>query len=498
MLKFVSEYSDNFDKINDEIVLGIRKQDNIAFYLDEACEEIAKTLPENIKYLGYEYDDNIKRTKEINKSKELKEKDSATIINVKNTLSRTAIYKFQLSFKGEKQFAHVPIHIPQLIDNFHYFIRGNKYSTPLQITDSITYPKNENSVTLKTMVRVVKLNKEKTIIEDIFGNNYRTYYYNIYMSKEIPMLMYWFAHFGFYRTFEFFGADKYVNFYDGTGNNKPDTPSSDELYFNFGDVILGVDSKIFKEDYKFREFIASILFINRKNLKYKLHIRNANYWKTMIGKYISDKNGEVRGRSLLESFIKALDNRTKTNIKQNIGGSDRDSTFAVVRWMFFNFEELSSKSNNLLNKRVRLGEYLITPFIKRAYQKIYHFMNAADNIKDFRRLQDIFKISPSIIVNAIIGKTKANLSLNIAKYSAPVNDLVLLNSGTKITKGGPGSPMENDTKRLGPNYRDFDTSYIGKICLITTATSDPGISGGNINPMADFDLEKLRFYKSDE
>ena len=307
------------------------------------------------------------------------------------------------------------------------------------------------------------------------------------------MLIYWFAHFGFYRSFEFFGANKYIKFYDET----PDAPNKNEIYFKFGDLIIGVERKQFVQDYKLREFVASLLIIHRKDLKYGLHIRYANYWKTMIGRHISDKNRDVKGISLLKSFITALDNRTITNIKQTIGGSPKESTFAVIRWMFLNFEELSSKTNNLINKRIRLGEYLITPFIKRAYQKIYHFMNASENNKDFKKLQDIFKITPSIIVNAIIGKTKANLSLNIAKYSAPVNDMAILNTGTKITKGGPGSPMENATKRLGPNYRDFDTSYVGKICLFTTATSDPGISGGNINPMSDFDIENGRFYKNE-
>jgi hypothetical protein len=123
-------------------------------------------------------------------------------------------------------------------------------------------------------------------------------------------------------------------------------------------------------------------------------------------------------------------------------------------------------------------------------------MNTSHKTKDVNRLLDIFKVSSAIILNAIIGKTRSkNLGLNIAKYSSYVNDMALLNVATKFTTAGPGSPMERSGKLVGASYRRFDTSSVGKVCLIATSNSDPGVSG-SIVPSAQIDLKTMTFKSS--
>ena len=488
MLEFVSRYSEKFNYVNDDLVKNIREKDNIVMYLNEACIELSKVLPDNIKYLGWEFDDRYRRNKEINKTKDVTGKERLHIINTSFTFSRTAVFKFKISFNDETLIVNMPIYIPQLIDGYHYFIRGSKYSTPFQLVDAVTYTNNRDSVVIKTMVRTIDLTKCKTTIKDINNVVYNTNSCTIIMTKKVPMLLYWFSNFGFFRTFKYFGLDNFVKFYD----NLDDTLDDNYIYFKFGAIYIAVEYDRFIKDVKLKEFLGTLFELNKRNLKLE-NIRSVSYWKTVLGQSISDNNSLSKGESLLRTFITALDYRTKNNLNKLTGGTPKEDTFDVVRWMFLMFEQLSSKSNTLYNKRIRLGEYLITPVVKRLYSKLYQFMNTSHKTKDFKRLHDIFKMQPAIIINAIIGKTTTQLSLNIAQYSSRVNDLTILNM-LKITKGGPGSPMAFRTKLLGNKYRNYDSSYVGHISLIATSTSDPGISGGTITPTSDFDIENMKFH----
>lgn len=493
ILSFVSEFSEQFDHINKDVVLRIRQEDDIAKYIDETCKELSKVLPQNIKYLGWEYDDRYRRNKEVNMTKDSFGKERLNIINTDFTFSRTATFRFRIQLKVQEeelsQIVYVPIYIPQLIDDCHYFIRGTKYYAPLQIIDGVTYTNNKDSVVIKTLIRTINLFKKKVTIKDCYGQTYNLSGYVLKMTKETPMVLYWFAYFGFFRTLRYFGIDNFIKFYDEAPSSEVE--SNDRHYFKFGTFYLGVEKDRFNQDIKLRELIGTIFMLNRRNLSLDF-IRSPEYWNNVLGQVISDKNSAEKGESLLRTFITSLDHRTKNNLHTFFGGDQKETTFSVVRWMFLNFERLSAKSNTLHNKRVRLGEYLITPFIKRVYGKLWQFINASN--KDFNKLQDIFKVTPAIIINAIIGKTRSQLSLNIAHHSAPVNDLWIINAGVKTTKGGPNSPMEGKTKLLGDRYRNYDASYVGRISCIATSTSDPGISGGTINPMSEFDYDNMTFY----
>jgi hypothetical protein len=124
--------------------------------------------------------------------------------------------------------------------------------------------------------------------------------------------------------------------------------------------------------------------------------------------------------------------------------------------------------------------------------KLYRFLKTNPNNRDKKRLLDIFKPSPSIIVHAIIGKTKnKNQALGIAKYSNQVNDMAIF-TALKYTRAGPGTAIEKIGKRAGISYRLMDSTYAGIVDLITTSSGSVGISGV-LTPYAEVEPNTLTF-----
>jgi hypothetical protein len=160
--------------------------------------------------------------------------------------------------------------------------------------------------------------------------------------------------------------------------------------------------------------------------------------------------------------------------------------------MFIKFGELSSKTNSLLNKRIRVSEWLIDPFLKETYKKLYRFLSTSEKSRDMARLIDIVRLNSGIIIGAISGRNKHSLNLNIAKYSANVNDDVLVSDALRFTSEGPGSPSSSDGGALSTAFRVFDISYAGRIDLYQSSNSSPGVAG-NIVPTAKINMDTLTF-----
>ena len=493
MIEFVSLYSNQYNTLNEDVIKNIRLKDNMIEKLEETCKEIERNLGSFVEYLGYSYDDSKHRFKELaqNKKKGLTKSgknDDTPYININPSYTRMVVFKFRIDYDG-KQIVNMPIYIPLFIDDYHYYIRGNKYAVPYQLTDAITYLGKDDSVVLKTMNRAIKISREKVVLNDVHGDMYQSHNFYVHINnKKISMLIYHFSYFGFMRTLQYFGADNYIKLY----KDSPIEPDESQIFFKYGKVFLGVSREDFETNILLRQFVATILLTGRKNLDEKM-IQKTLHWKTILGSVVSDKKATEKGSSLLWTFIIALDQRTSDNIMRIVGGSEKTTSFAVLRWMFMRYSTLSNKNTSLGNKRLRLSEYLVTPFIRDIYSKLYRFLNTPINMRDKKRLLDVFKVPSTIILNAIIGKIKnKRQALNIAKYSSHVNDLALLNVALKYTSSGPGTPIEKSGKRAGNMFRQFDPTYVGNICITTTSAGDPGIAS-LLSPFAEVDKDTLIF-----
>jgi hypothetical protein len=477
LLDLIANFSKkNDNQFNDELIYGIRHNDEMAKHIDEACKAIVQLIPEYVKYNGYHYQNTRSKMLDLNKDDsgvKAGNKDEIRI-NIANTYAKEAIFEFECSFGGQVVKQSFAIWIPMLWDNAHFYIRGNKYSCPLQVIDAITFTK-KNVLVLKTITRAIKYEREKAVITDIYGNKYSTSKIMIFSTskKAIPVVLYFFAYYGFFRTLEYFGADKFIDIYSGDlASGIP----KDKYIFKFGTVYLGVDKKEFNENLVLRQFVATILDTQKRTMDMN-YIRDPVRWTSLLGETLSIQKSLEKGVALLKTFMNSLDFHTRNIIKELVPGTERNNIFAVTRWIFCNYATLTCKDDGLQNKRIRLGEYLISPFIKVFTEKIYRFINTPKSIKTLDGLLDVFKIKSTIILNAIIGKiSPEKTGMTIAKFSSESNDDALVNTLLMITKTGPGSPSEK-SKRVSIALRQFPIDYLGNINLIEGQSAGaPGMS----------------------
>lgn len=497
MLDMISEFSKmNDGKFNDTLLIDMRAKDEMTEYIDDACKAVVQLIPEYVKYLGYHYQDNRGKMLERDKDDSEKQTGKEIRINIADTYAKEAIFEFECTYGGQTVKQSFSLWIPMLIDNAHFYIRGNKYSCPLQVIDAFTFTK-KNVLVLKTLTRAIKYERQKAIITDIYGNKCNTGKIMIYVNRKcIPVVEYYFAAFGFFTTLKYFGVDKFIKIYsdDGNQSNVP----TDKYIYKFGAVFLGVDKVEFDKNTVLRQFVATILACQKRSMDMN-YIRNTVRWTSLLGETISIQNKSLeKGTALLKTFNNSFDHQTRKILNQLVPGTERNDIFAVTRWIFVNYATLTSKDDGLQNKRLRLAEYLISPFIKTFIDKVYRFMNTPDKLKTINGLTDVFKIRSSLIINAIIGKISPQTTgLNIAKFSNESNDDSLVNTLLTLTKCGPGSPSEK-SKRLSVSHRQFSIDFLGAINLIEGQSAGaPGLSH-YICPLNDtFDPEK-KIFKIDD
>ena len=165
-------------------------------YIDETWREIQRHIPHNMKYKGYHYDDTGRRFRELNAGKDKSGQNRKTM-SIYDTSARLCVFEFELSNINqqtgmmEKVYVECPLYIPLYVDNYHFYIKGNKYSAPYQIIDAITYTNRENMIVLKTKTRAIKLAKEKKPngTADAYGNRYVSNVFYLYMTKKKVILM---------------------------------------------------------------------------------------------------------------------------------------------------------------------------------------------------------------------------------------------------------------------------------------------------------------------
>lgn len=501
MMQLVSNFSAKNDhKFNDDLLIKFRQNDDMVTYVDVACKAIAQLIPEMIQYKGYHTIDNRQRMLDRDKEEaEAGDSKKEIRINIADTYAKEVAFDFVCTFQGQTVSQSFSLWIPMLIDNSHYYIRGNKYSCPIQIIDAITFTK-KNLLVLKTITRAVKFEREKCVITDIYGNKYNTNRLMVYATKKsVPLVLYYFATFGFFKTIEYFGAcdfdengnvtNYWIHIYSGDLSNAPEN----EYVFKFGSCYLGVDKEKFNVNSVLRMFVSTILATNRRSIDPD-YIRNPVRWIMMLGEVISVPKALEKGMALLKTFETVYDFYTASIVNELVPGRPRNNSFEIFRWIFVEYVKLCSKDEGLQNKRVRLSEYLISPFIKNLTEKIYRFINTPEKNKTMKALLDVFKIKPSLILNAIIGKISPQITgLNIAKYSAESNDCALVNTLMTMTTSGPGS-ASSKTKRVGISHRQCPVDYIGAIDIIGgTSPNSPGLSR-LFTPCCDnFNLKKKIF-----
>ena len=506
---FISRYSErNQSFYKNNVLKEIRHVDTMAQCLEEACQEIAKMCPENIKYLGYHFEDDQKKTRELNKGIEttVSKTHVAPPVMIEDTYAKLAYFDFELTCDDVKTYKHMPIWIPLLIDDCHFYIKGNKYAAPLQIVDAITFSNKSDMLILKTMTRAIKIMKEKAVITDIYGSKFMTHAFFIHHNRttRIPFLLFYFAHFGFFRTITYFGLDNIIQAFEGDKTNIP----NDRYIFQFGTIYLGVIKENFDNNVLVRQFVACLISTVKTKRNMELDsIRNPGRWTAILGEHVTTNPQKTleKGEGLLKTFISSYDFRTQTVINKLVDdGAPKTNMFMAIRWLFIRFNQRSYYDNSLQNKRIRFNEYLISPFVREIVNKVYRVMNSNSRTivkidngdekqseRKMKKLLDIFKISQYIIVNSLNGKISVQKTgMNVVKYSSLSNDNVLAGPLAEYTFAGPGAPSTNKSgKRSSSVNNKFSPDYLGNICIVTSSVKEPGITG-QLTPDPNIDIDK--------
>jgi len=499
MVDFVAYYSDTIERlVNMNLVNARRNMDiNMVEFVDDLCKEIAKKLRDHVVYDGFEPSDNLNQIREMNKAKsKFKKSFNGQIYSTEETYSRAYKFKFKLSYDGSISKVDMLIYIPLISDDgVNYLIKGNKYCVPFQMVDAVTFnrtdPKGKyDEVILRTATQPIQMQRYKSTIRDVKGVIYNVNSFVIKLHsklKNVPFLLFYFATFGFHTTMKYFGLYLRVI----TELPEPDdTIYNDYLFFKFGSLYILVRKYIFENSVHTRDLVATILLMDKRTIN-ETNISDVNFWIYNLGFMLDKTNCLTKGAGIRFTFMSALDPRTSDIIKSFIGKENINSTYDVVRWMFFNYSTNVSKDVSLVNKRLRLSEYIIEPLKSELKNKANRFTKIRGSYKDIKALENVFRPSPSIILDAINGKTSG---LNIGKFTSNVNDLSLMHAITKTTQIGPGAPGSGKSSFLPREFKRLHHSMTGRTDLISTSVNSPGVTL-NILPNCNIDPDTLGFNK---
>lgn len=163
-----------------------------------------------------------------------------------------------------------------------------------------------------------------------------------------------------------------------------------------------------------------------------------------LNRFLDDISKSYMGvDNLLDMFMNELERINKHNIA--LKNNDQEAIE-------------NNMANNLLNKRVRLSEYIIFAFTKKLSDNMHIVLNSnnKDNIR-INKIQNIFKINKNIIIKSL-------LTNNLVRYNDQSNQM----SAIASTKAS--FIASESSKNIPDSLKSVPASGLGRIDLITTPT----------------------------
>ena len=472
---FIREYQDNNPEKFNPNILNCKKNEDILQLLDEIFQSF-ETI-ENIRYDGLE---ELPMNKPL-KVEELNNEENK--IDIEGSRLRKIVGHFNLSGKNKKgEWKEIEkdlkLYIPKLINDRFFIISGNKFFPVFQIVDAECY-KTRTSVVIKTMYKPLIFEFTNDILETN-GNDieYKTKYININLfGKKISPFLYIVTKFGsFNKLIDYFKLTEFISIIDNIDND------NDYYYFDLNEHLY---LKVFKNYLNISNIkdnsilILSFIkfFKNLTNYKKieKIDMEDKEFWLKKLGSNFTtnSKMYNTKAEKILISLEKICDPTTQRAMRLN--QDDKKDIYSLIRWSLINYNELMNLDNtDLRNKRIRINEYELYPFIESNLVRINRVL-ASRNVT-VERLQSIFN-------NISIGKIISDISNNkLIRYSNAPNTIDLFSSQLKGTNTG----FQNQNNQAGMNIRTkgIHPSFLGKIDVVATSTNDPG-SSFTITPFCD-------------
>lgn len=479
MNKFVAAYS-HHGVFAPDLIVTLRKNDNMITTLEELCKIIGDTMKPNIEYLGYEIVDH--RVKYPTNFVQMYDSD---IYCVEFKFKIDAYDKTGMMATSYKKMV---FEVPTLIDGEYYFINGNRFYPIYQLLDATTYHKDD-SVTLKTLMLPIKLTRSPTIITDCNGRQHTSYIMTTDMQKKkVNIFAFYFATLGFFKTLKFFEGPKTI--FTVVSEDKVDLTSKEFTFFQISKkIFLKVQASYLTQSMNVRTVVACILDVCAKKISID-DLRSVEYWRYTVlsGYFVKSKNYKNNKIDLfIESYKRLYDSITKENMANF--EEPKENIYEVIRWMFINFTKLLYRDNSsIYNKRTRLSEYQIAPIVRRVMTKMHRVMHSRDRFKTNKKYEEIltlpFKFSPDARDKKKLDYssdilTKSIINSNNTKYADCVNDMNLFNITLKWTLNAPSTTISKGPKgnSLTITQRAQSPTFIGYISLNTSGAGDPGGTG---------------------
>lgn len=449
--KFIKMKQDrNPEKFNESTIYYKENNQDLTKVVDAVCK--ALTIIPNIEYLGCK----ISPIKNIYKNTKT-EKEIPTDVSRFELITMN----FKITKNAEVEYIEKTIYFPKLINGHCFIINGHEYFPVYQMVDSGTY-RTKKSLTLKTLLMPIVLKDEKITLEDVDGNVYNTKIIKIDLFKNnINIFLYYFANFGYNGAIDYFKLTGKIRMVD----SKDEIMENETLFLINKNKGFAVDKEFISHD---NNMIIIATLMNNFSSRMKIDKDDKNYWIKKLGSNFTKNNSnqQYKGESLLLSFYRILDEITKDVLRIE-NPEDKEDTFAIVRWMCYNFDLLSQQDNmNLANKRLRLYEYLIHPLLIKFSVATYRILNSKN--VTMGQLKTIFSNIPKGFL------VKELIKHELIRYKGSTNSYDLFSVMLKGTCSGPQSFFSGGNVNV--KFRDIHPSYMGYIDICTTANGDPGVS----------------------
>ena len=447
--------SENPEKFNKDFIYKRNEEEDTKSILESIA--VALEVIPNIKFTGCTLETDESRFQDIHKIEE-----SRLIL---------AVLSFHLTCEdagtGEilQEDVSVRLFLPKIVDNFYFQLNGNRYYAIYQMIDRGTYNVN-GSIGLKTMLMPFLVSKEDFDIVDTLDNVYhgRSMKLDVF-KRAVNILLYFISESGLEETLVFFGVRQ---FYEFTATTEVLADEADKyIFFSVSKTLfLRVNKEFFEQDKWFTFTLINLL--SKTKLGSFEEAQDPEFWNFQLGKiYTTNKDQAKKKAFKIHSSIRRILDRCTIENMVHVDAKDKKSIYHIFRWILTFFEELSHEDNmDLKNKRMRLNEYILYPFIRKLSTETYRCLNTKK--MTMKTLTSVFSnIKPNLCIKQLVTN-------ELLRYVNCVNCIDIFSSALKITQAGPQGVAGSDNMLI--RYRGHHPSYLGKIGLNAASAGDPGVT----------------------
>jgi hypothetical protein len=380
--------------------------------------------------------------------------------------------KFLLEFEGEKKETSIHLFFPKLVDDFFFYINGNRYFAIYQISDRNFYS-TRTGLFLKTLLMPLGLQFRKSEFETLEGTHYegkeyvldffKTKFQNFDALKN--MFYYFFIKFGVTEAIDMI----FENTEDFTKVALVDDADEIEGYETIElrkDLFIKFYSNPGQNEQNYINLVATLVAA-LKGIRKTSITDNEDYWKRKI---LNSPTAKLtKADKALISLERVLDERTKRNLKEVTDPAYKQDVYGLIRWMTYNFENLYNIDTvDIYNRRLRLYEYMLYPLLIKFSDASYRILNSRN--LDLKRLETVFSnIGPMFIIKRLITN-------ELFRYNNATSSLELFSAALRWSSRGSQS-LGSSGGSITIKYRAVHPSYLGVVSLNAASASDPGMTG---------------------